>query len=60
MAESKYTLLAICTYEKAQILKTILEGEGVMVLIVTHDMTLVELVQENAQIITNKEFIQSN
>ncbi len=33
MAESKYTLLAICTYEKAQILKTILEGEGVMVLI---------------------------
>src|SRR5699024_5979018 len=37
-----------------------LRREGVMVLIVTHDMTLVELVQENAQIITNKEFIQSN
>lgn len=37
-----------------------LRREGVMVLIVTHDMTLVELVKENAQIITNKEFIQSN
>lgn len=34
-----------------------LRQEGVMVLIVTHDMSLVELVKENAQIITNQEFI---